>query len=225
MNNYINSKIKIIRKLGILPGLTKKNIKKRIKTPGQHGILLLKNKRNLSIKDDYKIRLIEKQKIKYNYLLTEIELKKYYLKTQKFNNNFLLQYIEFRLDCILYRLGYTNSILEARQLINHKHILVNNKIITIPSFNCQIKDIISIKNNTKLYLLIKQNLENQLKNQEILKNNLNKYNLSEYNNFLILPSHLEININSLSGKIISNIQPNEFLININESKVMEYYSY
>ncbi len=224
MNKYIGPKLKLIRKLGFLPGFTQKIIKKRLKTPGQHGILQEELKK-VSLTDDYKQKLIEKQKVKYNYIITEKQLINYYLKAKQKKNLtgiLFLQAIESRLDCIIYRLGYSSTILEARQLINHGHILVNKKKITITSFNCKLNDIIQIKNNSLQRII--NNFTKQYQNQNFLHNYLKEYNLIEYNFLFLIPTHLEINIKTYEGKIISNIKQEELLININNLKIMEYYS-
>ncbi len=83
MVRYIGPKVKIIRRLGVLPGLTSKISKLRKKSPGQHGKRLISKNKRTSLSGDYRERLLEKQKIRYNYGLTEKQLVAYYRKARK----------------------------------------------------------------------------------------------------------------------------------------------
>jgi small subunit ribosomal protein S4 len=154
----IKSKSKIIRKLGSLYSITQKKSKLRKKLPGEHGVLSINKINNLTIKDDFYEKLIEKQKLRYYYLISENTLFLYYKKAKKIKGlliNNLIKILESRLDNIIFRLGFAKSILFAKQLINHNHILVNNKKINISSYLCKKNDIMSNKNN-----LISQELSN-----------------------------------------------------------------
>ena len=138
MSRYLGPKVCLIKRFGNLPGLKKiSNSKTSFKT-----------KENTKLKD-YGRRLNEKQKIKYNYGITEIQLYNY-VKTictkKKKTYSTLLNQIESRLDNIVYRLGFANTIPNARQLVSHGKILINKKKVNIPSFKCKINDIIEIKN-------------------------------------------------------------------------------
>ena len=95
----------------------------------------------------YAIRLQEKQKLRFNYGLTESQLIKYVQiarKSKGATGEILLQLLEMRLDNVIFRLGITPTIASARQLISHGHIIVNGQKVNIPSYQCQIKDIISV---------------------------------------------------------------------------------
>jgi small subunit ribosomal protein S4 len=83
MVRYTGPKIRIIRRLGLLPGLTRKNAKIRTKTPGQHGKVLFKKSKRGLLSNDYRERLIEKQKLRFNYGVTEKQLISYYKKAKK----------------------------------------------------------------------------------------------------------------------------------------------
>ena len=74
MTRYTGPRVKIIRRLGLLPGLTRKTTKNRTKTPGQHGKLVFAKSKRSSLSDDYKERLLEKQKLRFNYGVTEKQL-------------------------------------------------------------------------------------------------------------------------------------------------------
>ena len=92
--------------------------------------MLAKAKRS-SLSDDYRERLLEKQKLRFNYGVTEKQLLAYY-KKQNVNGStgsLLLEILEARLDCVVYRLGFASTIPAARQIINHGHVLVNNSLL------------------------------------------------------------------------------------------------
>nr|BBC77479.1 ribosomal protein S4 [Nitzschia sp. PL3-2] len=198
MSRYIGPKLKINRRLGILPGLTTKKLKQK----NQQNSL----RKNLRL-TDYAIRLKEKQKLKFNYGLTEKQLSSYMKKARKekyFTSTILMQLLEMRLDNICFILGFAKTIQQARQLITHKHIYVNNKIVNIPSFHCQLNDIISISK--------KQTSKNFL-----FKNYQNKI-FTEY------PSHIIFDNSLIEAKIIDYCRKEDILLNINELLVIEYYS-
>jgi len=227
MGRYVGPRLRIIRRLGLLPGLTRKNTKNRTKTPGQHGkILFLKSKRS-SLSDDYKERLLEKQKLRFNYGLTEKQLIAYYKEAKRRQGStgtILLELLESRLDCIVYRLGFASTIPAARQIVNHGHILVNNKMVNIPSFICHTNDIISIKEKDKSKNLISKNFEIQQQRRELIQRRMKRINLTKSRFHSLLPKHLEMDNEKLIGKVISFVKRKDVLVRINELKVVEYYS-
>ena len=137
-------KIKLIRTYGALPTLTKK-VPNRLNSnpPGQHGSASKRKKQS-----QYKIRLVEKQKVRNNYALNERQFARYVeqaKRSKQLTGNALLQLLENRLDTCVYREGFAPTILAARQLVSHKHILVNGDILNIPSYQCQTGDKIQPK--------------------------------------------------------------------------------
>lgn len=200
MSKYRGPRLRITRRLGKLPGLTNK-ISNKNNTPGQHGV-------NLNRKtSQYGIRLKEKQKLRFNYGISERQLLNYIKKARKkkgSSGKLLLTLLEMRLDNIVFRLGFAPTILAARQLINHGHIILNNSVVNIPSFTCQVKNSIKVKKNKHSQELVKQNLEN--------------------NNNNLLPQHLSINKENLEGKILSVVNRKSISLIINELLVVEYYS-
>merc|ERR1712196_519280 len=135
MSRYRGPKLKITRRLGPLPGLTTKKSKK-LNRPGKDGNSLDTNKKLT----EYGIRLEEKQKLKFNYGLTENQLFRYVKEARRrkgVTGLILLQLLEMRLDTLCFTLGFAKSIAQARQLVNHGHITVNKKVISIPSFQCR----------------------------------------------------------------------------------------
>ena len=140
MVRYTGPRIRIIRRLGLLPGLTRKSTKNRTKTPGQHGKIMFTKTKRSSLSDDYRERLFEKQKLRSNYGVTEKQLISYFKEAKRKSGatgTVLLELLESRLDCVVYRLGFASTIPAARQIVNHGHILVNNKSLRIPSFICK----------------------------------------------------------------------------------------
>src|SRR3990167_10117742 len=116
-------------------------IKKNAPPPGQHG---QKGRRKVS---EYGVQLREKQKVKRMYGGLERQFKKYYQNASKkigSTGESLLSLLETRLDNTVYRLNLASSRPQARQLVSHGHILVNNKKITIPSYNVKVNDIITL---------------------------------------------------------------------------------
>ncbi|MGX7591507.1 30S ribosomal protein S4 [Candidatus Karelsulcia muelleri] len=159
MARYIGPKNKISRKFGcLIYGIKKKSFEKKKYPPGQHGPK--KKTRNFN-KSNYSIQLLEKQKIKSLYGILEKQFRKIFEKASKkkgITGEILLQLCESRLDNVVYRLNFAPSRPGARQLVTHRHILVNGKIVNIPSFTLKPGDIISVKDNLKIsenYKLLK----------------------------------------------------------------------
>jgi len=227
MSRYIGPRLRIIRRLGLLPGLTRKNTKNRTKTPGQHGKLIFTKSKRSSLSDDYRERLLEKQKLRFNYGITEKQLVSYFHEAKRRQGSTgtgLLELLEARLDCIVYRLGFASTIPAARQIVNHGHILVNNKLVNIPSFICRPNDIISVKEKTNSKNLISTNFAVQQQRRELIQRRMKRINLTKSRFHSLLPKHLEIDTATLNGKVISNVKRKDVLVRINELKVVEYYS-
>lgn len=227
MARYTGPRLRIIRRLGLLPGLTKKTPKTRTKTPGQHGKLVFTKTKRSSLSDDYKDRLLEKQKLRFNYGITEKQLISYYKEAKRKKTSTgvgLLELLESRLDCIVYRFGFASTIPFARQIVNHGHILVNKKLVNIPSFICKPGDIIEIKNRISSKKLIETNFEIQQQKRDLIQKRMKKIKLTHSRFHSLLPKHLEINLEKLSGKVLSVVKRKDVLVKINELKVVEYYS-
>jgi small subunit ribosomal protein S4 len=203
MSRYLGPRLRIIRRLGPLPGLTTKKLTKR-SLPGQHGALE-KNKNKK--KSPYSVRLQEKQKIRFNYGINEGQLLTYVRQAKKIKGStgeVLLQLLEMRLDNIVFRLGMAPSIPAARQLVSHGHIFVNNKKINIASYQCQPEDKISVVERK-----VSQNLINNF--------------LKKSTKFPI-PHHLTFNKTTNVGFINSIINRKSINLKLNELLVIEYYS-
>ena len=201
MSRYRGPKLRITRRLGDLPGLTQKQSNKKGK-PGQHG----KSDGNKK-STEYGVRLEEKQKLKYNYGLTESQLYRYIKEARRRNGVtglILLQLLEMRLDSICFSLGFAPTIAGARQLVNHGHITVNGKVVSIASFQCHVNDIIGIKSKPSSKTLIQNNLKTSRSVQ--------------------LPDHLKFDGNKLEGTITNYCDRNDLLLDLDELLVIEYYS-
>ena len=200
MSRYRGPKLRITRRLGSLPGLTQKKSKK-INRPGQHGKILGEGKKKTT---EYGMRLEEKQKLKFNYGLSETQLYSYLKEARRrkgVTGLILLQLLEMRLDSICFSLGYAPTIAAARQLVNHGHIVVNNKVIDIPSFQCQPSDIIGIKSKSPVRRIISDNLID-----------------------CDPPNHLIFDRKKFEGVVKNYCARSEILLDLNELLVVEYYS-
>ena len=227
MVRYLGPKVKIVRRLGLLPGLTRKNSKNRKKTPGQHGKIVFLKKSRSSLSDDYRQRLFEKQKLRFNYGVTEKQLVSYYKKAKSSKGstmNLLLEQLEARLDCVVYRLGFAPTIPAARQIINHGHIIVNNKLVDIASFLCSPNDTISIKEREQSKKLLTSNFTLQQQKRLLIKRRMKRVNLTKSRFHSLLPKHLEINEETFVAKVISPVKRKDVLVKVDELKVVEYYS-
>ena len=136
-------RLKIIRRLGVqLPGLTRKSGDRRPQPPGQHGHASGRRK-----KSAYRKQLEEKQKIRFNYGVTETQLRRYLqsaLRQPGVTGDALLAYLERRLDNVVFRLGFTATIPAARQLVVHGHVRVNGKKVDRPSYLAKPGDTVSL---------------------------------------------------------------------------------
>lgn len=204
MSRYRGPRLRVIRRFGELPGLTRK-VPKNTKSPGQHGKEAIANQR-LSF-SDYKIRLFEKQKLRYNFGLTERQLLNYVKQAQrkKGATGFLLvQALEMRLDTILFRMGIAPTIPASRQFVNHGHVLVNGQRVDIPSFQCQPNDVITFKTKKGTKDLIEQSLKSP--------------------RFSSLPDHLTFDSKTSKGNVLDLVDRKNLSFKINELLIVEYYS-
>jgi small subunit ribosomal protein S4 len=144
MSRLRGPRLKIMRALGVeLPGLSRKSIEKRPHPPGQHG----PQARKRTNRSDYSLRLREKQKVRFNYGLSERQLRGLVEDATRLKGNtgvVLIQLLERRLDNVVFRAGFSRTIPGARQLVSHGHIQVNGRTVDRPSFRLKRGDIISV---------------------------------------------------------------------------------
>jgi small subunit ribosomal protein S4 len=145
---YTGPKIKKSRRLGIaLTPKSEKYLERRPHPPGQHGPSRRRGKQS-----DYGKQLVEKQRLQYQYNLSEKQVRKYYTAASRKQGNtadLLLQLIEVRLDALVLRAGMARTIYQARQLVSHAHFQVNGKKVNIPSYNMRIGDVITVREKSR----------------------------------------------------------------------------
>jgi small subunit ribosomal protein S4 len=150
MARYLGPKLKLSRREGtdlfLKSGVRAIDTKCKIETiPGQHGA----RRGRLS---DYGVQLREKQKVRRIYGVLEKQFSNYYKEAARQKGNTgenLLQLLETRLDNVVYRMGYASTRAEARQLVSHKAIVVNNGVVNIPSFTVKAEDTVSVREKSK----------------------------------------------------------------------------
>ena len=169
MARYTGPKTKISRKFGEPLFGEDRSLEKKNYPPGQHG-----NTKRRAKKSEYAIQLMEKQKAKYTYGILEKQFRNIYDKANRgkgITGELLLQLCESRLDNVVYRMGISNTRDGARQLVSHKHILVNGSIVNIPSYTLRPGDKISIREKSKSLKLIESSLRENLSEYEWIKFN------------------------------------------------------
>ncbi len=199
MSRYRGPRLRVVRRLGDLPGLTRKTAR-RAYPPGQHGQARKK-------RSEYAIRLEEKQKLRFNYGITEKQLLRYVRKARRATGSTgqsLLQMLEMRLDNTVFRLGMAGTIPAARQLVNHGHVMVNGRVVNIASYQCRPGDVIGVNQRDRSKRLVEQNLQ--------------------FPGLANLPSHLEFDKGNLTGKVNGVVEREWVALQINELLVVEFYS-
>ncbi len=148
MARYTGPKSKIARRFREPIFGPDKALEKRNYGPGQHG----PSKRRGGKQSEYAIQLAEKQKAKYTYGILERQFENMYKKANAkpgITGEILLQLCESRLDNVVYRLGIAPSRRAARQLVTHKHIVVNGEVVNIPSYTLRVGDSIGVREKSK----------------------------------------------------------------------------
>jgi small subunit ribosomal protein S4 len=141
MARYLKSRIRIIRRLGVLPSLTVKVSQKKL-SPGEHGKDMGRHKNS-----QYGTCLNEKQKVKFAYGVSGRQMLRYMVEAKRrtmATGYAFLQLLEMRLDTVLYTLQCFPTLPACRQCINHGHVKVNDRRVNIPSYQCKPKDVIAL---------------------------------------------------------------------------------
>ena len=173
---------------------------KKTDSPGQHGA----NKRRKT--SEYGIQLREKQKAKYTYGVLEKQFRNLFEKasrTKGIKGEVLLQLLEARLDNVVYRLGMAPTRAAARQLVSHKHIIVDGKVVNIPSFSVKPGQIVGVREKAK--------------SLEVIADALSGFNHSKY-------PWIEWDEASKSGKFLHLPERADIPENIKEQLIVELYS-
>ncbi len=174
---------------------------KRPTIPGQHG-----GKRGAKL-SNYGLQLREKQKVKRMYGILERQFRKYFnmaTKVKGVTGRQLLQYLERRLDNCIFRMNFSVSRNQARQIVRHNHVLVNSKKVNIPSYMVKVNDVITLKGKDKFLNLIRDNIEICKSRQE--------------------SSWIEVNQKDLTAKVIRLPEKEDIAIQIQEQLIVELYS-
>jgi len=201
MARYRGPKTKISRRFGEPLFGADKYLERRNYPGGQHGKMSKRKKQSV-----YGIQLNEKQKAKYIYGVLEKQFKKTFQKAARkegVTGEILLQLLESRLDNVIYRLGIAPTRRSARQLVSHKHILINGSVCNIPSYEVKESDVVSVREKSKSLLIISESLE--------------KGRAGQY-------SWLEWDAKLLSGKLLAKPSREDIPENINEQLIVELYS-
>jgi small subunit ribosomal protein S4 len=197
---YTGSSWKVSRRLGLSILETGQELKKRPYGPGQHG-----NSRKKK-PSEYGKQLIEKQKLRHTYGVNERQFRRLFLMAVADKNTVtglaFIQILESRLDNLVYRAGFARTRAQARQFVNHGHILVNGKKVDLPSYLAQPGDVISVSEGSKDLIFIKANLETVATAVPFVTTDKEK----------------------LSAKYDRKPERSEVVQEINESQIIEFYN-
>ena len=198
MSRFTGSTWKISRRLNYSISETGKELKKRPYPPGQHG----QRRTKLS---DYGLQLQEKQKVRFTYGLSEKQFRKTFNEAGKLpgrhGDNFIVL-LESRLDNVVYRLGLTRTRSQARQLVNHGHILVDGSKVDIPSYRMTPGQKVQLRESSKNLKIVEEALENTYRSFEFVSYDTAKK----------------------EGLFVRRPERKEVLQEINEQLIVEFYN-
>lgn len=205
MARYLGPKLKLSRREGtdlfLKSGVRAIDSKCKLESaPGQHGA----RKPRLS---EYGLQLREKQKVRRIYGVLEKQFRNYYQEANRLKGNTgenLLQLLEGRLDNVVYRMGFASTRAEARQLVSHKAIVVNGKVVNIPSSQVSPEDVVTIREKAKKQARIKAALDLAAQREK--------------------PTWIEINADKMEGVYKRLPERSDLSADINEQLIVELYS-
>ena len=205
MARYLGPKLKLSRREGtdlfLKSGVRAIDTKCKIdNAPGVHGA----RRGRLS---EYGVQLREKQKVRRMYGVLEKQFRNYYKEAARLKGNTgenLLQLLEGRLDNVVYRMGFGATRAEARQLVSHKAILVNGKVVNVPSFKVAANDVVSIREKAKQQSRIKAALEVAEQREK--------------------PTWIEVDASKMEGTFKRMPERSDLSADINEHLIVELYS-
>ena len=199
-------RLKVLRRFGVqLPGLTRKSADKRPYPPGQHGQAQGGRRRKVS---EYKRLLEEKQKVRFNYGVTESQLRRYVDMARRMpgrTGDNMLSLLERRLDNVVFRLGFAPTIPAARQLVVHGHVKVNGVRLDRPSYLAKSGDTVSLPEKVRERVAILEAVERgpQLK----------------------LPTYLAMDPgDKFSGRVIGAPMRTDVPFPVNDGAIVEFYA-
>lgn len=196
---------KIVRRLGVnIYGHAKydKLLKKKPQAPGSE-----RGRKGRGKQSEYAKQLIEKQKIRFAYGISERQFKNTFVLAKRLEGltgDNLIILLEKRLDNVVYRLGLASSRSAARQFVSHGHIYVNGRRVNIPSFQVSVHDEITVKPNND-------------RSKNLARNNLSKHQLS-------VADWLTLDADALKAKVVRNPVRSDVHLVGNEQLVVEFYS-
>lgn len=200
MARYTGPRLRIVRRLGTaMPGLTRKLAENRPYPPGQHG----QGRQRFS---EFKKQLYEKQKLRFNYGLSERQLRNVFTEAQRGKDPAgiaLLRLLEQRLDNVVFRLNLAPTIPAARQLVAHGHIMVDGRKVDRPSFRVKPGAEISVRPKSRNLDVITSSVESPS---------------------LRLPSYLSFDSKTYTGKMETYPTREDVPLELEEQLVVEYYS-
>ena len=203
MARYIGPKAKLSRREGtdLFLKSARRSLDSKCKAdtkPGQHGRI------SGARTSDYGLQLREKQKVKRMYGVLERQFRRYFAEASRLRGNtgeHLLMLLESRLDNVVYRMGIASTRAEARQLVSHRAIVVNGRILNVPSAQVKPNDVVAVK-------------KKQIRIQDAL-------NLAEQNGF---PSWVSVDKNKVEGVFKTLPERSDIAADVNESLIVELYS-
>ena len=191
-----------MRRLGVrLDGLTRLEAGERAAPPGQHGA------RRRKQPSEYGLRLLEKQKLRYYYGLTETQMRNYVRRAGRQTGPTganLLKLLERRLDNVVFRLGLAPTIPAARQLVGHGHILVNGRRVSAPAYDVSVGDVVTVRDKSREHPSVAEGVTN--------------------GPTLAVPGYLERAADNHGGKMTGDPQRQDVPIDFRESLIVEFYA-
>ena len=198
MSRYTGSTWKVSRRLGYSITETGKELQKRNYAPGQHG----KRRGKLT---EYGLQLQEKQKVRFTYGVSEKQFTKIFAAAEKLpgkhGDNFLML-LESRLDNLVYRLGFAATRKQARQLVTHGHVQVNGRKLDIPSYLVKPGETIQLKEGSRGLQIVKDALDATISRKD----------------------YVSFDENTMVGTFVRYPEREEFLPEIKENLIVEYYN-
>ncbi len=200
MSRYTGPRLKVMRALGTeLPGLSRKPLGERNYPPGQHG---QRTKR----KSGFGLQLIEKQKLRFNYGLTEKVIQRLFREAKRDRGptgDKLLELLERRLDNFVFRAGFAPTAIAARQLVRHKHVLLNGRTVNIPSIRIKPGDRIQLAARSRNIPIVLESLAEPA---------------------LTRPEWLTIDEPAFAATVTRTPSPDEVPFPVDVQQVVEYYA-
>ncbi len=198
--NYTGPKVRLSRRLGVpLTPKASKYLDRRPNPPGQHGPNMRRKKVS-----DYGRQLLEKQRLRFQYNVSERQLHNLYYRTKRKvgdTGELMVQQLETRLDAFVLRAGFARSIYAARQFVRHGHFNVNGKRVDLPGIHLQPGDTIAVRPRSRKLEIFRQSLGQ-----------------------VVAPSYIEVIKPELNARLLRMPQRDEIPVICNVTLVIEYYS-